>query len=282
MIAKVIPTHRRGVWSGVGHGLGALLGVAGAYVVGYVLERYAFPNNFAILFLVGFAIMMVSWVGLALTREPASTTVKARIGVKDYFRALPKLIRGDHNYARFLLSRTVMVLGTMASGFYMVYGIERFGVEGATIGWLTAVLVASQALLGVLWGVIADRTGHKLVLTGGALSLAAAALCAWVAPSQLWLTPIFVLLGSAIAAELTSALNIILEFCEPADRPTYIGLTNTLLAPTLAIAPLIGGWIATWSDGYSTLFLAAAICAGLGALLLSLWVREPRRVATAN
>ncbi|MCB0127664.1 MAG: hypothetical protein KDE58_35615, partial [Caldilineaceae bacterium] len=200
MIAKVIPTHRRGVWSGVGHGLGALLGVAGAYVVGYMLERYAFPNNFVILFVIGFAIMMVSWGGLALTREPASTTVKERIGVKAYYRALPVLLRRDHNYARFLISRTVAVLGTMASGFYMVYGIERFGVEGATIGWLTAVLVASQALVGIFWGIIADRAGHKIVLTGGAAALMVAALLAWFAPGPGWLTAIFILLGAGIAA----------------------------------------------------------------------------------
>lgn len=278
MIAKVIPTHRRGVWSGVGHGLGALLGVIGAYFVGFTLERYAFPQNFALLFIVGFAIMMVSWGGLALTREPASTTVKERISIKDYYRALPVLLRRDRNYARFLLSRTVAVLGTMTTGFYMVYGIERFGVEGATIGWLTAVLVASQALLGVFWGVIADRRGHKLVLAGGTLALMSAALLAWVASSQVWLTAIFILLGAGIAAELTSSLNIILEFCEPADRPTYIGLTNTLLAPTLALAPLLGGWIVTWSGDYSALFLTAACCAGLGAWLLSFWVREPRLV----
>lgn len=280
MIAKVIPTHRRGLWSGVGHGVGALLGVIGAYFVGYTLEAYAFPRNFALLFIVGFVIMMISWGGLALTREPASTTVKERISIKAYYRALPILLRRDHNYARFLLSRTVAVLGTMTTGFYMVFGIEQFGVEGATIGWLTAVLVASQALLGVLWGIIADRSGHKLVLTGGALALMTAALLAWFAPNQAWLTAVFILLGAGIAAELTSSLNIILEFCEPADRPTYIGLTNTLLAPTLALAPLLGGWIVTWRGDYSMLFLTAALCAGLGALLLLIWVREPRHITT--
>ncbi|MEZ4863538.1 MAG: MFS transporter [Caldilineaceae bacterium] len=276
MIAKVIPTQRRGLWSGIGHGTGALLAVAGAYFVGYILDGFAYPNNFALLFLVAFVIMMVSFGGLALTREPPSTTVKERVTIGIYFRALPHLLHRDHNYARFLISRTVAVLGTMASGFYMVYGIDRFGVEGATIGWLTAVLVASQALMGVIWGLVADRWGHKVVLAGGAVALMAAALAAWSASAPGWLTLVFLLLGVGIAAELTSALNIILEFSAPADRPTYIGLTNTLLAPTLALAPLVGGWIATGSDGYGTLFLVAATCAGLGALLLLLWVREPR------
>lgn len=284
MIAKVIPTQRRGLWSGLGHGLGALTAVAGAYVVGYVLDGYAYPQNFVILFMVGFAIMMVSWGGLALTREPPSTTIKARVTMISYLKQLPSLLHRDHNYARFLLSRTVAVLGTMATGFYMVYGIERFQVAGATVGFLTAVLVASQALLGLVWGVVADRWGHKLVLTGGALLLMLAALTAWFITTQGGLTIVFFLLGAAIAAELTSALNIILEFCAPEDRPTYIGLTNTLLAPTLALAPIFGGWLATLTGGYHNLFLVAATCAGLGALLLILWVREPRhlRQTTVN
>jgi MFS family permease len=113
----------------------------------------------------------------------------------------------------------------------------------------------------------------------GALLLMAAALTAWVAMSATWLAVVFFLLGAAISAELTSSLNIILEFCTPEDRPTYIGLTNTLLAPTLALAPIIGGWLATLTGGFSLLFLAAALCAGLGALLLLFWVHEPRRTA---
>jgi MFS family permease len=92
MIAKVIPTKRRGVWSGLSHGLGALMAVGGAYYVGYVLEGYAYPQNFVILFLVGFAIMMVSWGGLALTREPPSTTVKARVSMLSYLQQLPVLL----------------------------------------------------------------------------------------------------------------------------------------------------------------------------------------------
>ncbi len=277
MIAKVIPTHRRGIWSGLGHGLGALTAIAGASFVGYVLGNFAYPQNFVILFLVGFFFMMVSWGGLALTREPPSTTVKARVSLLTYLRQLPTLLRRDHNYARFLLSRTVAVLGTMASGFYMLYGIEHFQVGGATVGFLTAMLVASQAILGLIWGTVADRKGHKLVLISGAVLLMVAALTAWFATSATWLAVVFFLLGASISAEQTSSLNIILEFCAPEDRPTYIGLTNTLLAPTLVLAPLFGGWLATLTGGFSLLFLAAAFCAGLGALLLLFWVREPRQ-----
>ena len=63
MIAKVIPVHRRGIWLGLGHGIGQLMGVTGAYFVGRILVSRAFPSNYALLFFLAFGFTVVSWVG---------------------------------------------------------------------------------------------------------------------------------------------------------------------------------------------------------------------------
>lgn len=275
MIAKVIPVNRRGLWSGLSHSLGALMGVIGAFFVGRILEVVEYPNNFAYLFFLTYAMLMISFVGLALNREPPSETVKAHMTLGQYLRQLPSVLRRDHNYLFFLLSRTTIQLGAMATGFFMVYGTERFHIDGAGVGLLTAILVASGAVMNLLWGFVADRFGHKIVLGCAAFAMALAALTAWFATSQTWLIFTFILVGVYAGGDGVSAFNIILEFCPPEDRPTYIGLTNTLLAPVLTIAPLIGGWLAT-SVGYSGLFLTATAIAILGGLLMMLWVREPR------
>jgi MFS family permease len=275
MIAKVIPVQRRGVWSGLGHGLGALMGIIGAYFVGRILETYLFPNNFALLFALAFVAVAISWVGLALNREPPSKMVKEHTTTGQYFSRLPTIIRSNDNYAHFLISRTVIQLGAMATGFFMVFGTETFGITGAGVGFLTGVLIASTAVMNLVWGVIGDRLGHKLVLAGAAFAMSAAALMALLATSQSWLVAAFILLGAYLAADQVSGLNIILEFCREEDRPTYIGLTNTLLAPILITAPLIGGLLATWA-GYSGLFIASVLIAGIGALMLTFWVHEPR------
>ncbi len=137
------------------------------------------------------------------------------------------------------------------------------------------MLIASVALMNLVWGLIGDRCGHKLVLTGAAFAMALAALIALVSASQEWLLVTFVLMGAYLAADQVSALNIILEFCEPEDRPTYIGLTNTLLAPVLILSPIIGGWLATVA-GYNGLFIATLIFSVIGGLMMAFWVREPR------
>jgi MFS family permease len=121
----------------------------------------------------------------------------------------------------------------MATGFFMVYGTERFHIDGAGVGLLTAVLVGSIAVMNLLWGFIGDRFGHKIVLVCAAFAMALAALTAWFAVSQAWLIVTFILVGVYAGGDGVSAFNIILEFCAPEDRPTYIGLTSTLLAPML-------------------------------------------------
>ncbi len=84
------------------------------------------------------------------------------------------------------------------------------------------------------------------------------------------------MVGAALAGDAVSGLNIILEFCQPEDRPTYIGLTNTLLAPVKTLAPLAGGWLATWL-GYAPMFSVALAGAVLGTVMLAVWVKEPRK-----
>jgi MFS family permease len=137
------------------------------------------------------------------------------------------------------------------------------------------VLIASQAVMNLVWGLLADRKGHKAVLASAAFALALAPLVAWWAPSAAWLGLTFFLLGAYVAGDHVSGLIIILEFCSPDDRPTYIGLTNTLLAPMVVLAPIIGGWLAT-TAGYSALLFTAMTIAAIGGLLMVFWVREPR------
>jgi MFS family permease len=277
MIAKVIPIHRRGLWSGTARSLGALLGIAGGALSGRLLANWPFPQNYGYSFLLAFLFVAISWLGLAANREPASPTLKPRTSLSSYLQRLPKVLRRDSNYLRFLVSRSVSNLGTMAAGFFMVYGKEN--IEGALeqVGTLTAILVGTQAVMNLAWGLLADRKGHKIVLCGGAGAMGLTAVIGWLASSPAWLWATFAALGIATSAESVSQMNIILEFCAPEDRPTYIGLTNTLLAPAQTLGPILGGALATWLT-YRGMFALAALLSILGAVLLIVWVREPRDV----
>jgi hypothetical protein len=61
---------------------------------------------------------------------------------------------------------------------------------------------------------------------------------------------------------------ISLEFGTAADQATYLGMSNTLIAPATLAAPFVAGWC-IGEFGYQTMFRAAAVVF-LAAALLSL------------
>lgn len=275
MIGKVIPTRRRGQFFGIGRSLGAVLGVGGALLAGHLLETQGFPAGFSYCLMLGSAAMFMSWGGLAMTREPPDLEIKPHTTLATYLRQLPALVRRDRNYARFLIARTIAVLGTMAMSFVIVYGAQRFTLTGTQVGGLTATIAVVQVVMFLVWGLVADRYGHKAVLSACAGAMALAVTLAGWAPGLWGLYLALGLVGAAHGGEVISGSNITLEFARPSDRPTYIGLTATLLAPARTLAPIIGGAVAA-AFGFRWLFAVAGVCSLAGVALLGFSVTDPR------
>jgi MFS family permease len=278
MIAKIIPTERRGAFFGLTNFSGTATGVAGAAASAWVLARFGFPNGYLWSFSTAAVMLLLSWLFLALTREPARVSEAPVLSQRDYLSQLPVVLRRDPNFRRYLISQVVLSLGSMASGFLTVYALRRWSLPDSQAGAYTAALLSGQAAANLVFGALADRKGHKLVLElGQALAILGVGL-AVIAPSPGWLYPVFALMGAQTAASLLSGLMIALEFCPESMRPTYIGLNNTVRGLAYGVAPVIGGWLAGWV-GYRALF-GVALAVGIVGLAMLHWsVREPRWVA---
>ena len=80
---------------------------------------------------------------------------------------------------------------------------------------------------------------------------------------------------------MISGISIVLEFTTPDDRPTYIGLANTIPGIFIAFAPLLGGWLATIT-GYSWVFVLSCVFGVIGFIILHWTVRDPRFLKPAG
>lgn len=275
MIGKVIPTRRRGIFFGLADGGGLLMGVIGAYFVGRVLDIVDYPGSFALLFLVCGLFHAISWFSLSLTREPPSDVVKEAAPLRHYFRRLPTVLRDHTNFRRFLIGYALLRLSMMSVSFFIVFGNINYELSGADIGMLNAIFIGTQAVMRLLFGWLGDRWGHKRNLVISAASMALAAAFALNSADVAGLIPTFVCLACALSSDMVSHFNIVLEFADPADQPTYIGLTNTLMAPFTFAGPIAAGWIA--AQDINQLFIVSLTFGAIGAALLWWWVREPRQ-----
>lgn len=277
MLSKVIPLERRGFFFGLSSATGGMLGVAGAALSRHVLASNAFPTSFGICFLLCFAAQVMSWVGLSLNREPPRQPQVAALPAREYWRRLPDVLRRDPNFCRYLVARSLIVLGGMAGALYIVYGKRAFAVDDAFAADLTMAALITQTATTPLLGMLADRRGNKLLSEVSALLGAGALVLVLLAPDSLWLYPVFMLMNGALSTTFVAGQGITMEFGGPGNLPTYVALANTLLALPMLVAPILGGWLAD-TIGFGNLFIVALLFSLAGWMAMRWAVRDPREV----
>lgn len=278
MVAKIIPVDRRGRFFGITNFVGNGAGILGALAVPLVLERSDFPDGFVLAFAVASGLIFLSWIFISQTREPAVPSSKPRVSQLDYLRSLPDVLRKDRNFCMYLLAQVIFSLSGMATGFLVVYTVRTWNLPDAQASGFTIALQVGLALANLFFGFLADRTGHKLSLEICLLVSVLLLGLAIIAPSPTWFFVIFFLRGAVNAGTMISATSIVYEFTDAENRPTYIGLANTIPGIFGSIAPIIGGWVAG-AISYQAMFILAAVIGVIAWALLRFAVREPRKVA---
>ena len=276
MLAKIIPPERRGTFFGTQAAAANLLASVSAIVAGIILEQFSLPINFALVFALASVALIFSFAFLAWTREssaPPPPTVLAR---RDFRGGLVAILRRDINFRWFLVVRVLFHLATMAFAFYTVYVVRYHHVSVLVAGALTSVYMGSQIVANPVMGWVGDHWGHRVVLQVGALAAVASTVLAVWSPSAEWFYLVFILAGVSNVAAWTIMMTMTIDFAkDPAERPAYVGLANTLVAPFAIIAPLLGGWLAD-TTGYASAFSASAIGGVLAWLVLRALIRDPR------
>jgi MFS family permease len=276
MIAKIIPVEKRGRFFGITNFIGNGTGILGALAVPFLLGKFDFPLGYVFAFAVTAVFIFLSWVFLSLTHEPAVPSSKPPVSQLDYMRSLPEILRRDRNFRMYLLAQVIYSLSGMATGFLVVYAVKIWSLPDAQASGFMIALQIGLALANLFFGFLSDRKGHKLSLEICLALSALTLILAIIAPSPWWFFPIFFLRGAVNAGSIISGISIIYEFTEAENRPTYIGLANTIPGIAGSIAPLIGGWLAGITN-YRSMFTLSAIIGAVSWVLLRFSVREPRK-----
>ncbi len=279
-IGKIIPHHLRATFFGAQSAAANLLGGIGAILAGFLLERLDFPTNFVVCFVLASGMMVISWVFLSLSREPDHPVIPEPDDQKVFWQKVLVIVRQDRPFRWFIISRILFQFATMASAFYTVYAVKILGMGEVAAGIMTSILFIVQVVSNMAFGWLADRKGRLPVLMSGALCSVVAAGAAWLAPNYNWFYAIMIFAGMASSVFWTIGIAVSLEFGTEHERPTYVGLANTLIAPSAILAPLLGGWLADLVN-YRLTFFVSALFGLLTWIILLLFVRIPQKSPAA-
>lgn len=274
MISKIIPCETRATFYGFQAAASNLLCSLGAFLSGLLLSKIASPYNFVSCFLIASVLYAVSWFFLNQTREKKRSIEPQSIPTTPIWKHTQGILQNDHSFRNYLVSRFISQFGMMSYAFITVFAVSRLGMTTVQAGIMTSILLVTQVAANPLLGRLADRWSRKSVLILGCVCSAASSLLAITFREFSLFTIVFVLAGIANACYWTIGLTISLEFGNEEQRPVYVGMSNTLVAPATILAPLLGGILADLF-GYPTMFIVSAIFAGISVIILAILVRDP-------
>ncbi|NSW51810.1 MAG: MFS transporter [Anaerolineae bacterium] len=274
MVCKLIPSDLRSMFFSLqGAGVNFMSSI-GAFITGMLLERQPGSFGYFLAFTIAFISMMVSYVLLNTIREDEAEEVLDIQSAPPLLTMATKILKTDHSFRWFVISRFLIPFGNMAAAYYIIYVKNNLLADERLIGTLASTQFISTVIAGIVLGWISDHLGRKSALQISLFFIVAAPIVAYFAPSAAWFYLIFVMVGVINGAFWSVFLSFTLEFGTDMERPTYVGLINTLIAPSTLLAQLLGGWIAD-RFGFSITFIVAAIFAAIVFAFTLIFVKEP-------
>ncbi|TFG71872.1 MAG: MFS transporter [Anaerolineales bacterium] len=269
LLSKAIPSRRRGRMISTGQVFSGIFSFMAGFVVEWMLSErgFPFPDNFASLFLIGFIMLGISFIAISFLIERKGVTTEKAPTWRQYLPQLWSILKKDRTFRRYTIARQIFGLNTMATPFYMTFALEKLHLPAQVAGRYTSIGVVGSILAEIVFGWLNEKQGTKHVLYYSIIVTAFIplfALCIPLFVSNITLIAwvyglVFLVSNASMAIYMPGWTGYILDFASEAERPLYMGLTNTLSGIT-AIFSTLGGIILQWSgNNYNLLFILTLI-----------------------
>ncbi|MEP9393038.1 MFS transporter [Gordonia sp. VNK1] len=158
---------------------------------------------------------------------------------------------------------------------------ETFSTVGSQLTWITAAFMIPVVVFELTFGVLGDRFGHRRMVVGGTVLVAAGSLVAMFASTiqMMWVASAINGLGAGAIFPASLALVASVATTVP-ERVRGIAVWAGFLSAGSAVSPLLGGVLADlgwWQGSYLVVVVVSILAAGLTVVLAADSPRHPDR-----
>jgi len=265
VVAEVIPPQRRAAVNGGRWALLSIVTAAAVAVFGYVLDRVVFPVGYQIVFTVSFlggVMGMFPWRRIVLPEETEQLVAEGapRVSLSERLRRYLGTLTGEPQFVRFLLTTSVLRIGmNLPAALYSIYWIRHLEASDLWIGWQATAGKIAPIVGYYLWGRVATRRGHHLVLLICALGVGLYPVLTGLVPSQLWLPAVALVQGFFVTGIDLAFFDTLLHVSPRKERPRFVAVNSVFAYLALSLAPLAGSALADWLGIRVAFYVAGAV-----------------------
>ena len=236
--------------------------LASALLARRILNIYAYPSNYSILFILAGGLLLVGTGGFWAVKEKVSTVSKT-LSQKERFKLFWIALKSDRNLRNYLYTVNTTSLGIAVIPFLIALAKKNFGLTGADIGNYLLLQVGGMILANILFKFLAKGKRYKGILAIHIVSGALLPITALLLQNNHTLFMIlFPLSGLVLATKEIAIPGILLEISNNENRAVYTGISGAGSIATI-IFPIAAGALIT-TIGFTPVFITASILISFG------------------
>lgn len=270
MVTRMIPPNRRASGWAIRYQISNVIGLGAGVIIHQVLTHSPDSHGYAVLHLICFGFLVLSFTAQLFMREPPDTHPLRlpRPSYGNYLRGLPSLLRARPHLVRLIFARFTGMGYLMIVSFLSIHALK---VTGATEGDKGHFVIAQMAgsILGSLFSAwCGDRHGGRaamLIARGMCLALCVAL---WFTQSFTGFLAAFFVLSFGLFTDRVGDLTLAAELCPYERRPTYqavLGFCQVICL--IAATQLSGAVLKVTQDFHAVIALCAVFSAASIAIL---------------
>lgn len=250
-----------------------IAGVVGGLIATWLLAAWAWPTNFALVFVLGGIVIMLGNLIILRIAEPAATPRTSSTSLRAYTRALAEQVVRNRDFTRLLAVVALTGLLQAVLNFYSVYAFDTVAVPLAAAGLLAAVGFVASAFGALLGGPVGDKRGHRALMRI-ALIIYFVSLLLLLPAWQPAFYAAWILGNAALFAMMIARINLTMDLAPAGDKGTYTMVAYLVAQPTLGLSAVGAGALIDIA-GYLP-FFAVTLVLALLAFGITFSFKDPR------
>ena len=277
MVTRMVPERIRAAGWAARYIMQAVIGMGAGAVIHQVLTHLPGHRGYAVLHLIAFAFLLLSWLSQWPMKEPPhAMPERPAAPYWTYLRGLPALLAGQPHLLRLIAARFTGMGYLMLVSFLTLHALHVTGSAEAEVGRFVSLQNVGTILgsLSAAW-LGYHSGGRVLLITSRVICLV---VCAWscLTESFTGFMAVYFVFGFGLFLDRVGDLTLAAELCPLERRSTYQAVLGFCNVWSLLVATLLGGLLFRATASFHSVAALAAAFAAVSIVIL-LRLPEPRR-----
>lgn len=277
MVTRMVPERIRAAGWAARYIIQACIGMGAGAVIHQVLTHLPGQRGYAVLHLIAFGFLLLSWISQVFMRElpPAHHYHPPQTAYWTYLRGLPALLKARPQLMKMIAARFTGMGYLMVVSFLTLHALHTTGRPEADEGHFVSFQNIGTILGSMLAAWLGYHCGGKVLLI---LSrVICVGLCVWTCMTHSFsgFTNAYFVLGFGLFLDRVGDLTLTAELCPAERRSTLQAMLSFCNVWSLMIATSLGGLIYSFTGSFYLVASLAAVFSLVSILILK-GIPEPR------